>query len=65
MSNGPNNRHRIRIGMLVSHLEDDFDDAVCEGAMIAAKQHDIDLVILPGRYIDAIYADKIRTEYEY
>lgn len=65
MSNGPNNRHRIRIGMLVSHLEDDFDDAVCEGAMIAAKQHDIDLVILPGRYIDAVYADKIRTEYEY
>ena len=49
MSNGPNNRHRIRIGMLVSHLEDDFDDAVCEGAMIAAKQHDIDIVILPGR----------------
>lgn len=58
-------RRRIRIGMLVSHLEDDFDDAVCEGAMIAAKQHDVDLVILPGRYIDAVYADKIRTEFEY
>lgn len=58
-------RRRIRIGMLVSHLEDDFDDAVCEGAMIAAKQFDVDLIILPGRYIDAVYADKIRTEYEY
>ncbi len=58
-------RRRIRIGLLVSHLEDDFDDAVCEGAMIAAKQYDVDLVVLPGRYIDAVYADKIRTEYEY
>ena len=58
-------RRRLRIGLLVSHLENDFDDAVCEGAMIAANQYDVDLVVLPGRYIDAVYADKIRTEYEY
>ena len=65
MGSDANNRRRLRIGMLLSHLEDDFDDAVCEGAMIAAEQHDVNLVILPGRYIDAVYADKIRTEYEY
>lgn len=65
MSDNSQNRRRIRIAMLVSHLEDDFDDAVCEGAMMAAKEYDVNLIVLPGRYIDAIYADKIRTEYEY
>lgn len=58
-------RRRPLVGLLVSHLEDDFDDAVCEGAMIAAEQADVNLVIFPGRYIDAVYADTLRTEYEY
>lgn len=58
-------RRRIKIGLLVSQLEDDFDDAVAEGAMIGAEQCDADLVIFPGRYIDGIYADKLRTVYEY
>lgn len=59
------NRRRIQIGLLVSHLEEDFDDSVCEGAMLAAEQADANLVIFPGRYIDGVYADKLRTEYEY
>ena len=59
------NNERYRIGLLVSHLEDDFDSAVCEGVMLAAEHSDVDLFILPGRYIDGNYADKIRTEYEY
>ena len=58
-------RRRMQIGLLVSHLEDEFDSAVCEGAMMAAQQADVNLVIIPGRYIDGVYADKIRTEYEY
>ncbi len=65
MANKEENRRRPRIGLLISHLEDDFDDAVCEGAMIAAEQADVDLIIFPGRYIDGVYADKLRTEYEY
>ncbi|WP_295157329.1 GGDEF domain-containing protein [uncultured Ruminococcus sp.] len=65
MGGEAHNRRRVRIGLLVSHLGDDFDSSVCNGAMIAAKQHDVDLIILPGRYIDAEYADKIRTQYEY
>ena len=35
MMNDTAKRRRIKIGLLVSHLEDDFDDAVAEGAMIA------------------------------
>lgn len=58
-------RSRPLVGLLVSHLEDDFDEAVCEGAMIAAEEADADLVVFPGRYIDGVYADKLRTEYEY
>ena len=65
MMNDTAKRRRIKIGLLVSHLEDDFDDAVAEGAIIGAEQCDADLVIFPGRYIDGIYADKLRTVYEY
>ncbi len=59
------NNERFRIGLLVSNPEDEFDSAVCQGAMIAAEHTDADLFIFPGRYIDGVYADKIRTEYEY
>ena len=59
MMNDTAKRRRIKIGLLVSHLEDDFDDAVAEGAMIGAEQCDADLVIFPGRYIDGIYADTV------
>lgn len=38
MMNDTAKRRRIKIGLLVSHLEDDFDDAVAEGAMIGAEQ---------------------------
>lgn len=58
-------RRRLRVGLLISNPEDEFDNAVCEGAMIAAQHFDVDMFILPGRYIDAQYADKIRTAYEY
>ena len=65
MDGATGGRRRLRVGLLISNPEDDFDSAVCEGAMIAAKQYDVDLFILPGRYIDAQYADRIRTAYEY
>ena len=65
MNAATSGRRRLRIGVLISNPEDEFDSAVCEGAMIAAKQYDVDLFILPGRYLDAQYADKIRTAYEY
>ena len=65
MEQQENGRRRIQIGLLVSHLDEDFDASVCEGAMIAAKEMDVNLIIFPGRYIDGVYADKLRTEYEY
>ncbi|MDE6596162.1 MAG: GGDEF domain-containing protein, partial [Oscillospiraceae bacterium] len=56
---------RLNIGLLISHLEDDFASAVCRGAIIGAKEIDANLFIIPGRYIEGVYADKKRTEYEY
>lgn len=56
---------RMNVGLMISHLEDDFASAVCRGAIIAAKEIDANLFIFPGRYIDGVYADKKRTEYEY
>lgn len=55
----------MNIGLMISHLEDDFAGAVCRGAIIGAKEIDANLFIFPGRYIDGVYADKKRTEYEY
>lgn len=56
---------RPNIGLMISHLEDDFASAVCRGAIVGAKEIDANLIIFPGRYIDAVYVDKKRTEYEY
>ena len=56
---------RLNIGLLISHLEDDFASAVCRGAIIGAKEIDANLFIIPGRYVDGVYVDKKRTEYEY
>lgn len=58
-------KKRLNIGLMISHLEDDFASAVCQGAIIGAKEIDANLIIIPGRYIDAVYADKKRTTYEY
>ena len=58
-------KKRINIGLMISHLEDDFASAVCRGAIIGAKEIDANLFIFPGRYIEGVYADKKRTEYEY
>lgn len=56
---------RLNIALLISHLEDDFASAVCRGAIIGAKEIDANLFVIPGRYIDGVYVDKKRTEYEY
>ncbi len=43
---------RLKIGLLVSHLEDIHTKEICRGATIAAKEMNVDLVVIPGRYLD-------------
>ena len=56
---------RINVGLFVCHLENEFSSAFINGAMIAAEKLDANLVVFPGRYINGVYNDAIRTEYEY
>lgn len=58
-------KKRLNVGLFVCHLENEFSSAVANGAMIAAEKLDVNLVIFPGRYINGVYNDAIRTEYEY
>ena len=58
---------RINIGLFVSDLSNEFDNAVCKGVMQGAKEVDANLIIFPGRYLKAQYHDKEynRCEYQY
>lgn len=42
---------RYNIGLLVATITDIFSNRVAAGAMEAAKQLDVNLVIFPGKYI--------------
>lgn len=56
---------KYNIGLLTSHLEDDYANAVCKGCEMGAKEADVNLFIFAGRYLDAEYYDKERALYEY
>lgn len=56
---------RLTIGLMVSDLDDAFSKAVCKGVISCASDNDANVIIMPGRYIDAVYDDKVRTEFEY
>lgn len=56
---------RLNIALFASHLEDDYANSVCVGAIMAAKEIDANLYIFPGRYLDPDYNDKERTIHEY
>ncbi len=58
-------RRRIQVGLLLGYLEDEFDASVCAGAMEAAAERDVNLVVLPGRYIKGVYKDQLGSAYEY
>lgn len=56
---------RLTIGLLVSGIADTFTVAVCRGAMRAAKEKDIKLVIFPGKYLDRDFTERKEIMYEY
>ena len=58
---------RPRIGLLVSGITEHFIVSICKGVMHAAKEADVDLVVLPGKYIDRDLTlnKEIRYEYQY
>lgn len=60
-------KKRLTIGLLVSGITEDFVISICKGVIHAAKEADVNLVVLPGKYIerDLSQNKEIRYEYQY
>lgn len=56
---------RLNIGLLISEYRDVFAREVCNGAMYAAEEEDVNLFILAGSYFDAPYMEYDKSKYEY
>lgn len=58
-------RKRVTIGVLVSGILDEFTKYVCKGALEAARGADVNVVIVPGKYIDRDLSGQADLMYEY
>lgn len=58
-------KKRLNIGLFVGDIADDFSKGICKGAMQAAEELDINLVIFPGKYFDRDYLQWDGIIYEY
>lgn len=61
------NDKRLKVGLFVGDLADDFSRGICKGAMQAAEELDVNLLIFPGKYFDRDYQmwDGIKYEYQH
>ena len=58
-------KKRLTIGMMVHHLDNDYSKVLLKGAVTAAAEMDVNLVILPGRSLNCQLDNKKYTSYEY
>ena len=58
-------QRRLTVGVLVSGIMDEFTVAVCRGVMQTAKMLDVNVVVLPGKYLDRDLRDNAELMYEY
>ena len=56
-------QRRLTVGVLVSGIMDEFTEAVCRGVMQAAKTLDVNVVVLPGKYLDRDLCDNPELMY--
>lgn len=56
---------RKNIALFVAMIENEFSNAICEGALLGAKEIDANLFILPGGIINAKYVDVDANCYRY
>ena len=59
------NKKRPTIGFLTCHLDNDYAFEICKGVEFAAEQADVNMVILPGMYLNASYNDPENAKYDY
>lgn len=55
----------VTVGLLASGIADNFTIAVCKGAMKAAEESGVKLVIFPGKYLDRDLTERKEIMYEY
>ncbi len=60
---GKKKRHQV--GIIIHHLENEYATELLKGAITAAEELDIDLVLLPGRGINAVADDEKYSIYDY
>ncbi|MDE5864540.1 MAG: GGDEF domain-containing protein [Lachnospiraceae bacterium] len=59
------NGTRITIGLLVSGIVDSYTEYICRGTMRAAKKADVNLIVIPGKYINRDLEGNREITYEY
>lgn len=58
--------NRFTVGLLVANIMDPFSNGIAKGAALAAEYFDVNLIIVPGKYIDRdIRNDVVNMRYEY
>ena len=58
-------RKRLQIGLMIHHLENEYASEILKGAIAAAEELDINLILLPGRGINAVEDDEKYSIYDY
>ena len=56
---------RKTIGVVVGGVTDDFTHSLRAGIQEAVKKYDVNFVLLPGKFLDRDYAQKLDIMYEY
>lgn len=58
-------KQRLKIGLLVSDINDDHSRNICRGAMEAAKENQAELLVFVGRYLERDYDELPEIKYDY
>lgn len=58
-------KKRYRIGLIIHHLENEYATEILKGAITAAEELDMNLILLPGRGINAVADDEKYSIYDY
>ena len=56
---------RKTIGVLVGGITDDFTRLLCHGVIERAKTLDVNIVVIPGKFLDREYPETSDIYYEY
>ncbi|MBQ9608009.1 MAG: GGDEF domain-containing protein [Lachnospiraceae bacterium] len=59
------NKDKQTIALLLSGLDDSYNEAICKGVDIACREKSFNLVVLPGSYLEREITEKSEKPYAY